>query len=61
MERLAAHRCEMGLYVAEAGRVAEDGEDEYDADVWLAWDGVGVLSTGDRVGTPCPAPALDRP
>ncbi|MBP2338579.1 hypothetical protein [Saccharothrix coeruleofusca] len=51
----------MGLYVAEAGRVAEDGEDEYDADVWLAWDGVGVLSTGDRVGTPCPAPALDRP
>lgn len=58
VERLAAHRCEMGLYVAESGRVAED---EYDADVWIAWDGVGPLGTCDRVGTPRPVPALDRP
>ncbi|WP_461119664.1 hypothetical protein [Saccharothrix stipae] len=44
VEMLAAHRCNLGLYVAETGTIVAD-EDQIDADLWLAWDGVAAFST----------------
>ncbi|WP_033437098.1 hypothetical protein [Saccharothrix sp. NRRL B-16314] len=41
---LSKHRCNLGLYVAEAGAVTDEG-DEIDADLWLAWDGVAAFAT----------------
>jgi hypothetical protein len=41
---LSKHRCNLGLYVAEAGAITDEG-DEIDADLWLAWDGVAAFST----------------
>lgn len=41
---LAAHRCNLGLYVAETGTTTAEG-DEIDADLWLAWDGAATFAT----------------
>jgi hypothetical protein len=41
---LAAHRCDLGLYVAETGAIVAD-EDQIDGDLWLAWDGVAAFAT----------------
>ncbi|MFD1146254.1 hypothetical protein [Saccharothrix hoggarensis] len=41
---LATHRCNLGLYVAEAGAMTDEG-DAIDADLWLAWDGVAAFAT----------------
>jgi hypothetical protein len=41
---LAAHQCDLGLYVGEAGTIVAD-EDQLDEDLWLAWDGVGAFAT----------------
>ncbi|WP_158840142.1 hypothetical protein [Saccharothrix deserti] len=43
---LAAHRCHLGLYVAEAGTTTAEG-DQIDADLWLAWDGVATFATAE--------------
>ncbi|MEU4743229.1 hypothetical protein AB0G02_22595 [Actinosynnema sp. NPDC023658] len=44
LRMLSAHRCDLGLYVGEAGVIIAD-EDQVDADLWLAWDGVAAFST----------------
>ncbi|MFI9006212.1 hypothetical protein ACIGNX_03130 [Actinosynnema sp. NPDC053489] len=41
---LAAHRCDLGLYVGETGTIVAD-EDRVDGDLWLAWDGVASFAT----------------
>ncbi|QQQ77976.1 hypothetical protein IOD16_05660 [Saccharothrix sp. 6-C] len=41
---LLAHGCDLGLYVGETGTIAAD-EDQVDADLWLAWDGVAAFAT----------------
>ena len=43
---LLAHRCDLGLYVGETGTIVAD-EDQVDADLWLAWDGVASFSTAE--------------
>lgn len=43
---LAAHDCELGLYVGETGTVVAD-EDEVDDDLWLAWDGAASFATAE--------------
>jgi hypothetical protein len=43
---LLAHRCDLGLYVGETGTIAAD-EDQVDADLWLAWDGVASFATAE--------------
>ncbi|MEU4764344.1 hypothetical protein AB0H12_13890 [Actinosynnema sp. NPDC023794] len=41
---LLEHRCDLGLYVGETGTIVAD-EDQVDADLWLAWDGVAAFAT----------------
>ncbi|ONI87117.1 hypothetical protein ALI22I_21870 [Saccharothrix sp. ALI-22-I] len=43
---LAAHRCNLGLYVAEAGTTTPE-DDQIDTDLWLAWDGVATFATAE--------------
>lgn len=43
---LQAHRCDLGLYVGETGVIVAD-EDQVDADLWLAWDGVAAFATAE--------------
>jgi hypothetical protein len=42
--KLLEHRCDLGLYVGETGTIVAD-EDQVDADLWLAWDGVAAFAT----------------
>ncbi|MFE9745732.1 hypothetical protein ACFYOT_12570 [Saccharothrix saharensis] len=43
---LLARRCDLGLYVGETGVIVAD-EDQVDADLWLAWDGVAAFATAE--------------
>jgi len=45
VDRLAAHHCDLGLYVAESGHLDDDGEDKITADAWIVWDGVASIRT----------------
>ncbi|MFD0204497.1 MULTISPECIES: hypothetical protein [Saccharothrix] len=44
VRKLLDHECNLGLYVGETGTIVAD-EDQVDADLWLAWDGVAAFAT----------------
>jgi hypothetical protein len=41
--RLVAHACAIGLHIAEVGDCTPGLVDEFDADLWMVWDGREVF------------------